>query len=187
MQRRAHGRRTGGGCTGFVFGTRLTNVSKWLRLRDPDLCLSRIGAAVPDWEGGTRIGSALYSFNREWSRRVLARGAIVLLLTDGLDREDPALLAREAARLRLSARSLIWLNPLLRWKAFSPRARGVAALLPEVDQLRGGHNIESLEGLGEALASPAEFGEKDRLMRLLREAPLSSRSGTIDTHPISIG
>ncbi len=154
---------------GFVFGTRLTNVSRWLRLRDPDLSLSRIGTVVPDWEGGTRIGSALHAFNRDWSRRVLARGAVVLLLTDGLDREDPAILSREAARLRRSARTLIWLNPLLRWKAFSPKARGVAALLPHVDQLRGGHNIEALEVLAEALASPSGTGEKDRLMRLLRE------------------
>ena len=154
---------------GFAFGTRLTNVSRWLRLRDPDLCLSRIGKAVPDWEGGTRIGSALRAFNRDWSRRVLSRGAVVLLLTDGLDREDPAILAREAARLRISARTLIWLNPLLRWKAFSPKARGVAALLPHVDQLRGGYNIESLEALAEALASPSGTGEKDRLMLLLGE------------------
>lgn len=156
---------------GFVFGTRLTNVSRWLRLRDPDHCLSRIGAVVPDWDGGTRIGSALHSFNRDWSRRVLARGAIVLLLTDGLDREDPLLLAHEASRLRLSARRLIWLNPLLRWRAFSPKARGVAALLPHVDELRGGHNIESLEALGEALSSPFESGDKDRLMRMLRDSP----------------
>ena len=154
---------------GFVFGTRLTNVSRWLRLRDPDRCLSRIGAVVPDWEGGTRIGSALRTFNRDWSRRVLVRGAVVLFLTDGLDREDPALLAREAARLRLSARRVIWLNPLLRWKSFSPRARGVAALLPHVDELRGGHNIESLEALCEALSPGFGTGEKDRLMRLLRQ------------------
>ena len=154
---------------GFVFGTRLTNVSRWLRLRDPDQCLSRIGAVVPDWEGGTRIGSALRTFNRDWSRRVLARGAVVLFLTDGLDREDPVLLSREAARLRLSARRVIWLNPLLRWKAFSPRARGVAALLPHVDELRGGHNIESLEALCEALSAQSGTGEKDRLMRLLRQ------------------
>ncbi len=158
---------------GFVFGTRLTNVSRWLRMRDPDDCLRRLGEAVPDWEGGTRIGSCLHGFNRDWSRRVLSRGAVVLLLTDGLDREDPARLAHEAARLRLSARTLVWLNPLLRWEAFTPRARGVAALLPHVDQLRGGHNVESLEALCRALSRDSSgTGERDRLLRLLRESPL---------------
>ena len=159
---------------GFAFGTRLSNLSRWLRLRDPDQCLARIGDSVPDWEGGTRIGRALHAFNRDWSRRVLARGAVVLLLTDGLDRDDPALLAREAARLRRSSRSLVWLNPLLRWQAFSPRARGVAALLPHVDQLRGGHNIESLAGLAAALQRDGglgEGGDKERLLRVLRALP----------------
>jgi len=162
---------------GFGFGTRLTDVSRWLRIRDPDDCLRKIGMAIPDWEGGTRIGHAIGVFNRNWSRRVLARGAVVLLLTDGLDREDPTALAREAARLRRSARRLLWLNPLLRWDGFTPEARGVAALLPNVDELRGGHSIESLAELCAALSGPEATGDKERLLRLLPAGRASSIGG----------
>jgi len=162
---------------GFGFGTRLTDVSRWLRIRDPDDCLRKIGMAIPDWEGGTRIGHAIGVFNRNWSRRVLARGAVVLLLTDGLDREDPTALAREAARLRRSARRLLWLNPLLRWDGFTPEARGVAALLPNVDELRGGHSIESLAELCAALSGPEATGDKERLLRLLPAGRASSTGG----------
>ena len=154
----------------FTFGTRLTDVSRWLRARDGDEALARIGEVVPDWEGGTRIGSTLHAFNRDWSRRALSQGAVVLLLTDGLDRGDPELLAREAARLRRSARRVVWLNPLLRWKDFAPKARGVAGLLPHVDAFRGVYNIETLEELGAALSNSGDQGEKLRMLSMLREA-----------------
>ena len=151
----------------FTFGTRLTNVTRHLQRRDADEALRLAGAEAEDWEGGTRIGDCLHAFNRDWSRRVLAQGAVVLLITDGLDRDDPDLLAAEAERLRLSARRLVWLNPLLRWDGFAPKARGVKALLPHVDSFRAAHNIESIAALAEALARPDDSGDKARLMRMI--------------------
>src|SRR6185295_6339632 len=118
----------------FLFATRLSNVTRTLRHRDVDAALARCGAEVSDWASGTRLGACLHEFNRTWSRRVLAQGAVVLLVTDGLDREDTSGLAAEAARLRRSCRRLIWLNPLLRYAGFEPRAAGVRALLPNVDE-----------------------------------------------------
>lgn len=153
----------------FTFGTRLTNVTRHLHRRDADEALKRAGAQAQDWEGGTRIGECLHAFNRDWSRRVLGQGAVVLLITDGLDRDDPDLLSREAERLRLSARKLIWLNPLLRWEGFAPKARGARALLPHVDSFRAAHNVESLSALAAALTRPDDAGEKARLMRLLED------------------
>ena len=153
----------------FTFGTRLTNVTRHLMRRDVDEALRRCGAQAQDWEGGTRIGAALHAFNRDWSRRVMGQGAVVLLITDGLDREDPALLAKEAERLRLSARRVIWLNPLLRWDGFAPRARGVRALLPHVDSFRAGHNVESVAALAAALSRADDAGEKRRLMGMMEE------------------
>ena len=119
----------------FTFGTRLTNITRHLRHRDVDAALAAAGHEALDWEGGTRIGECLHAFNRDWSRRVLGQGAVVLLITDGLDRGDPDRLAAEMERLQLSARRLIWLNPLLRWDGFAPRARGIRAMLPHVDSL----------------------------------------------------
>ena len=136
----------------FTFGTRLTNVTRALRRRDPDAALAAAGQAARDWEGGTRIGAALHAFNRDWSRRVLGRGAVVLLVTDGLERESPELLAAEAERLHLSCRDLVWLNPLLRWDGFAPRAGGIRALLPHVDTLRPCHSLQSLADLVAALS-----------------------------------
>ncbi|NNU79962.1 VWA domain-containing protein [Halovulum dunhuangense] len=153
----------------FTFGTRLTNITRHLRARDVDAALAAAGAEARDWEGGTRIGHCLHAFNRDWSRRVLGQGAVVLLITDGLDRDDPDLLAAEADRLRLSSRRLIWLNPLLRWDGFAPRARGVKVLLPRVDAFRAGHNIASLEALAEALTRAGDSGDKMRLMAMLEE------------------
>lgn len=153
---------------GFTFGTRLTNISRHLATRDVDAALKAAGAEAQDWEGGTRIGACLHTFNRDWSRRVLGQGAVVLLITDGLDRDDPDRLYREMERLHLSARHLIWLNPLLRWEGFAPKARGIAAMLPNVDSFRAGHNIASLEALANAISRPHDTGEKDRLMRMLR-------------------
>jgi uncharacterized protein len=151
----------------FTFGTRLTNITRHLRQRDVDAALASAGREAQDWQGGTRIGAALHAFNRDWSRRVMAQGAVVLLITDGLDRGDPADLARAMERLRLSARRVVWINPLLRWDGFAPRARGVRAMLPHVDTLRAGHSVASLEALAEALSDPKDRGEKARLMAML--------------------
>ena len=136
----------------FVFGTRLTNITRLLRDRDVDRALDSIGAAVQDWHGGTRIGAALQAFNVHWSRRLLAEGAVVLLVTDGLDREGGSGIRPQARRLCMSCRSLIWLNPLLRYRAFAPRAAGIKALLPEVDEHRPIHNLDSLAQLADALS-----------------------------------
>lgn len=138
----------------FLFATRLSNVTRTLRHRDVDAALARCGREVTDWSSGTRLGAALHEFNGTWSRRVLAQGAIVLLVTDGLDREDTTGLAAEVARLRRSCRRLIWLNPLLRYAGFEPRASGVRALLPNVDEHRPVHDLDSLAALGRALARP---------------------------------
>ncbi len=148
----------------FTFGTRLTNISRHLKSRDVDAALAAAGAEAQDWEGGTRIGACLNAFNRDWSRRVLDQGAVVLLITDGLDRDPAEALATEMERLHLSARRLIWVNPLLRFDGFAPRAAGIAAMLPHVDALRAGHNIASLAGLAQALSQPEDSGEKARLM-----------------------
>ena len=152
----------------FTFGTRLTNITRHLRARDVDAALKAAGAQAQDWSGGTRIGQSLHAFNRDWSRRVLGQGAVVLLITDGLDRDDTALLAKEAERLHLSCRRLIWLNPLLRWTGFAPKAQGIRAILPHVDSFRAGHSIASLEALGRAISEASDHGERDRLMALLR-------------------
>lgn len=141
----------------FVFGTRLTRITRQLRARDPDAALDAVSAAVPDWAGGTRIGDALHAFNRDWAPRVLGGGAAtVLLVTDGLERDAPdgAQLAFEAERLRLSCRELIWLNPLLRFDGFEPRAAGVRALLPQVSRHLPVHDLHSVAGLVDALARP---------------------------------
>ena len=151
----------------FTFGTRLTNITRHMAARDVDAALAGAGAEAQDWQGGTRIGACLHAFNRDWSRRVLGQGAVVLLITDGLDRDAPEALAREMERLHLSARRLIWINPLLRWEGFAPRARGIAAMLPHVDCFRAGHNIAALEALAEAIGAARDSGEKDRLMAAL--------------------
>jgi hypothetical protein len=135
----------------FTFGTRLTPVTRWLRHRDPDRALAAVGRAVRDWDGGTRIGACLREFNLAWSRRLLAQGAVVLLVTDGLDRDDARGLAAETARLRRSCRRLVWLNPLLRYAKFEPRAAGIRAMLPNVDELRPVHDLESVGQLARAL------------------------------------
>lgn len=151
----------------FTFGTRLTNITRHLHQRDVDAALAAAGAEAQDWEGGTRIGACLREFNRKWSRRVLGQGAVVLLITDGLDRDDAEQLSHEMERLHLSARRLIWLNPLLRWEGFAPKAQGIAAMLPHVDSFRAGHSIATLEDLASAISRPDDMGEKDRLMRMI--------------------
>ena len=151
----------------FTFGTRLTNITRHLATRDVDAALAAAGAEAQDWQGGTRIGASLRAFNRDWSRRVLGQGSVVLLITDGLDRDDPAALAHEMQRLHLSTRRLIWINPLLRWEGFAPKAKGIAAMLPYVDCFRSGHNIATLETLAAAISNAADSGEKTRLMAAL--------------------
>lgn len=151
----------------FTFGTRLTNISRHLTNRDVDTALKAAGAEAQDWSGGTRIGACLHAFNRDWSRRVLGQGAVVLLITDGLDRDDAGLLKKEAERLHLSCKRLIWLNPLLRWDGFAPKAKGVRALLPHCDTFRAGHSIATLEALGHAISDPTDNGEKARLLRMM--------------------
>ncbi|MCZ8311766.1 MAG: VWA domain-containing protein [Magnetospirillum sp.] len=136
----------------FLFGTRLTNVTRALRRKDIDLALAQVAGQVEDWSGGTRLGHCLRDFNWRWGRRVLARSPTVLLVTDGLDREAGAGLAAEAERLAKSCGRLIWLNPLLRYAGFAPKSLGVKALLPHVDEFRPVHNLASLAGLIEALA-----------------------------------
>ena len=153
----------------FTFGTQLTNITRHLHQRDVDAALAAAGAEAQDWEGGTRIGDCLHSFNRDWSRRVMGPGAVVLLITDGLERDDPDALSREMQRLHLSSRRLIWLNPLLRWDGFAPKARGIAAMLPHVDSFRAGHSIASLEELAQVILRPDDVGEKARLMTSLRQ------------------
>ncbi len=152
----------------FTFGTRLSNITRHLRRRDVDTALEAAGHEALDWEGGTRIGACLHDFNRDWSRRVLGQGAVVLLITDGLDRGDPVRLEAEMERLHLSARQLIWLNPLLRWDGFSARARGIRAMLPHADVFRACHNLASLEELVATLGRTADPGDRGRLARMLR-------------------
>jgi uncharacterized protein len=137
----------------FLFGTRLTNVTRSLRARDPDEALARCSSAVEDWAGGTRIATSLHTFNKLWGRRVLGQGAIVLLISDGLEREADARLAFEMDRLHRSCRRLIWLNPLLRYGGFEPKAHGIKMMLPHVDEFRPVHNLKSIEGLIGALSS----------------------------------
>ncbi len=137
----------------FVFATRLTPISRDLKARDPDEALARAGRHAADWEGGTRISQALHAFNRHWLRRVAHGGPIVLLFTDGLERDPPERLAAETARLRRSCRRLVWLNPLLRYDGFEPRAAGIRAMLPEVDEFRPIHSLASMAELCEALGS----------------------------------
>jgi uncharacterized protein len=137
----------------FLFGTRLTNATRALRERDPDIAIAALGHNVADWSGGTRIGSALAEFNRRWARRVLAGRATVLLVTDGLDHEAIDVLDAEMQRLSRFAHRLVWLNPLLRFADFTPRARGVRAILPHVDAMLAAHNLDSLSAVGRELAA----------------------------------
>jgi uncharacterized protein with von Willebrand factor type A (vWA) domain len=137
----------------FLFGTRLTNVTRSLKARDPDDALSRCSASVLDWSGGTRIATSLHVFNKLWARRVLGQGAIVLLITDGLERDPDDRLAFEIDRLHRSCRRLIWLNPLLRFEGFEAKAKGIQTMLPHVDEFRPIHNLESMTELCRALSA----------------------------------
>lgn len=135
----------------FVFGTRLTNITRHLRHRDVDMALGAVSRAVADWSGGTRIGATLKEFNLRWSRRVLGQNAEVLLISDGLDRDAGLDLPQAMERLHKSCRKLIWLNPLLRFDGFEPKATGVRLMLPHVDAFLPAHNVESLIDYARAL------------------------------------
>jgi len=154
--------------TTFLFGTRLTNVTRAIRQRDPDEALAACSANVADWSGGTRIATSLHTFNKQWARRVLTQGAVVLLITDGLERDADDTLAFEIDRLHRSCRRLIWLNPLLRFHGFEARAKGVQTMLPHVDELRPIHNLESMTDLVRALsgASAKDFDPKHMLRKV---------------------
>ena len=143
--------------TSFVFGTRLTNISRYLRHRDVDVAMSGVSDAIADWSGGTRIGNCLREFNLRWSRRVLGQNAVVLVISDGLDGDVGEGLAREMERLHKSCRKLIWLNPLLRYEGFEARPAGVRAMLPHVDEFLPVHNVASLVDLARALEGSHEY------------------------------
>jgi uncharacterized protein with von Willebrand factor type A (vWA) domain len=152
----------------FLFGTRLTNVTRAIRQRDPDEALAACSADVADWSGGTRIASSLHLFNKQWARRVLSQGAVVLLITDGLERDADDTLSFETDRLHRSCRRLIWLNPLLRFDGFEARAKGVRTMLPHVDELRPIHNLQSMAELVRALsgASAKSYDPKELLRQV---------------------
>jgi uncharacterized protein len=140
--------------TSFVFGTRLTPITRWMQQRDPDIAVAAVARSVADWSGGTRISACLHQFNRSFARRVLSSDTTVLLITDGLEQgETSESLAFEARRLRLSCRRLIWLNPLLRFEGFEPKAAGIKALLPEVSLHLPAHNLASLDELARFLST----------------------------------
>ena len=150
---RADGR-GGGKVESFVFGTRLTRTTRLLKNRDPDIAVGQVVRAVADWSGGTRITTSLHEFNQRWARRVLPGQATVLLISDGLEHGDTTALAFEMERLHKSCRSLVWLNPLLRFAQFQPRAAGIKAMLPHVDRFLPAHNLQSLADLVAVLARP---------------------------------
>ncbi|MCZ8181585.1 MAG: VWA domain-containing protein [Beijerinckiaceae bacterium] len=161
---------TGRRVSAFTFATELTNVSHALKsTKDPDLALRGAAKMVRDWDGGTRIGQTLERFNKRWARRVMSGGAVVLLITDGLERDLRPDLARELARLRRTARRLIWLNPLLRFDGFEARAAGIRAMLPHVDEFRTCHSLNAMADLCRALADGQDTGADPR--RYLREEP----------------
>lgn len=138
----------------FLFGTRLTNITRDLKARDIDVSLDRVSRHVQDWSGGTRIGPSLAEFNKKWGRRVLGQGALVLLITDGLDRDAIDVLEREMERLHKSCRRLIWLNPLLRFEAYQPISQGPRVMIRHVDDFRAIHNLDSMQNLAAALTVP---------------------------------
>ena len=155
----------------FLFGTRLTNVTRALRAKDVDEALAQCSTSVQDWSGGTRIGTSLHRFNRDWSRRVLGQGAIVILFTDGLERDGAESLTFEVNRLHKSARRLIWLNPLLRFDGFEAKALGIRTILPHVDEFRAIHNLKSMAQLIDALsAKPRGLTTTDPRVWLQRAA-----------------
>jgi uncharacterized protein len=141
-----------GGVEVFAVGTRLTRLTRELTTSDADAALARAAAVVVDWDGGTRLGEGLRAFNDGWGVRGVARGAVVVVLSDGWDRGDPALLGEQMARLRRVAHRVVWVNPLVASDGFTPTAAGMAAALPHVDELIAGHSVAALEGLAARLS-----------------------------------
>ena len=152
----------------FLFGTRLTNVTRYLRNKDVDEALEKASQAVNDWSGGTRIGECLHDFNYNWARRVLSRGSIVLLISDGLDRDSGIGLSKEVDKIKRSCNRLIWLNPLLRFDQFSPRSMGVRAILPNVHEFRPVHSLNSLTELAQALGTNS-FNNKNQMQGWIKK------------------
>jgi hypothetical protein len=154
MLRFAHAlQRSGAPVEVFVFGTRLTRITRQLRVRSPDEALRRVAERVLDWSGGTRIGESLHQLNRRWVRRAVRSGAIVLLVSDGWERGDPELLAREMATLRRSCHRLVWIDPLAAREGFEPATAGLRAALPHVDEFVPAASVASLETLAERLGN----------------------------------
>ena len=143
---------------GFVFGTRLNRITRFLRERDVDAALGRVAAEVKDWGGGTRTGEALREFNTRWLRRVLRSSGIVIIISDGIDRGDPVTLGDEMARLHRSCHRLVWLNPLLGYSRYEPLTRGMRAALPHVTDFLPVHNLDSMAQLGTALQGLRQRG-----------------------------
>ena len=151
----------------FVFSTHLTRITRQLRNKEIDRALEEVSYEVSDWSGGTRIGDSLKTFNFEWGRRVLGRGAIVLLISDGWDRGDPELLRKEIGRLQRSCHRLIWLNPLLGSAQYEPLTRGMQAALPYIDDFLPVHNLASLEDLATHLQNLTAEKRPSRRQQLL--------------------
>ena len=145
----------------FCFGTRLTRITRALHTPDPGKALAAVGAAVNDWEGGTRIGDSLKELLDRWAPRAALRGSVVVLCSDGLERGDPELLSRQMARLGRLAHRVVWVNPLKGSPQYEPLARGMAASLPFVDVFLPGHNLESLEALSASLSSQVDGARRE--------------------------
>jgi hypothetical protein len=143
---------TGRGIEAFAFGTRLTRLTGELAERNPERAVEAAARQVVDWTGGTRIGSSLKTLNDEWGRRGLTRGAVVVIVSDGWERGEASLVRQEMARLARTAFAIVWVNPLKGSPAYQPLAAGMRAALPYIDRFLPGHNLTSLEGLGEVLA-----------------------------------
>jgi uncharacterized protein with von Willebrand factor type A (vWA) domain len=163
----------------FTFGTRLTNITRQLRYRDPDAALAQVSRAVRDWSGGTRIGACLREFNTRWSRRLYGEAALVLLISDGLDREGAEDLARQMERLHKSCRRLVWLNPLLRYEEFEARPAGIRAMLPHVDAFLPVHNLNSLFELRCILQNSFESSAVSRQASARNNKP---QAAELETH-----
>jgi uncharacterized protein with von Willebrand factor type A (vWA) domain len=136
----------------FALGTRLTRITRELSSRDPDVALAAAARQVVDWSGGTRLGAGLRTFNDEWGIRGLARGAVVVVISDGWERGGADLLAEQMARLARVAHRIVWVNPLKATPGYAPLAAGMAAALPYVDEFVEGHSLASLEELGEVIS-----------------------------------
>ena len=162
----------------FLFGTRLTRITRYLAYRDVDDAIAHVTRNVQDWSGGTRIGDSLRTFNRQWSRRVLGRGAVVLIISDGWDRGDVKVLSEEMARLHRNCHRLIWLNPLLGHEDYRPVTAGMRAALPYIDAFLPANNLDSLFALGHALEAIDETPRSPRTLSSPR-AGISARPGDV--------